>query len=166
MCLLLHEPRWNFFIYFGLSSRRSPSFIFTPFYLLSGFTGIDSEYEKPEAPELVLKTDSCNVNECIQQLVDLLQERVRRRKKNLFVNSLQNKVHIQLVFPSLNISVEYLKFLQISVIATVWQYCPIYKSITTVAVLKNQCCSLQKKKTCCNKCLIFDIRIVNFFAIC
>lgn len=46
---------------------------------LSGFTGIDSEYEKPEAPELVLKTDSCSVNECIQQLVDLLQERVRRR---------------------------------------------------------------------------------------
>lgn len=44
-----------------------------------GFTGIDSEYEKPEAPELVLKTDSCSVNECIQQLVDLLQERVRTR---------------------------------------------------------------------------------------
>lgn len=42
----------------------------------AGFTGIDSEYEKPEAPELVLKTDSCSVNECIQQLVDLLQERV------------------------------------------------------------------------------------------
>uniref|UniRef100_A0A3P9N2C5 3'-phosphoadenosine 5'-phosphosulfate synthase 1 n=1 Tax=Poecilia reticulata TaxID=8081 RepID=A0A3P9N2C5_POERE len=42
---------------------------------IRGFTGIDSEYEKPEAPELVLKTDSCSVNECIQQLVDLLQER-------------------------------------------------------------------------------------------
>ncbi|KAI2668201.1 Bifunctional 3'-phosphoadenosine 5'-phosphosulfate synthase 1 [Labeo rohita] len=41
----------------------------------AGFTGIDSEYEKPEAPELVLKTDSCSVNECIQQLLDLLQER-------------------------------------------------------------------------------------------
>uniref|UniRef100_A0A8C6KH07 3'-phosphoadenosine 5'-phosphosulfate synthase 1 n=1 Tax=Nothobranchius furzeri TaxID=105023 RepID=A0A8C6KH07_NOTFU len=33
---------------------------------IRGFTGIDSEYEKPEAPELVLKTDSCSVNECIQ----------------------------------------------------------------------------------------------------
>ncbi|KAK3573229.1 hypothetical protein QTP86_015790, partial [Hemibagrus guttatus] len=42
---------------------------------IRGFTGIDSEYEKPEAPELVLKTDSCSVNECIQQLLDLLQER-------------------------------------------------------------------------------------------
>uniref|UniRef100_A0A3B5KHC0 3'-phosphoadenosine 5'-phosphosulfate synthase 1 n=1 Tax=Takifugu rubripes TaxID=31033 RepID=A0A3B5KHC0_TAKRU len=44
-------------------------------YSRVSFTGIDSEYEKPEAPELVLKTDSCSVNECIQQLVDLLQER-------------------------------------------------------------------------------------------
>ncbi|XP_074848085.1 bifunctional 3'-phosphoadenosine 5'-phosphosulfate synthase 1 isoform X2 [Carettochelys insculpta] len=42
---------------------------------IKGFTGIDSEYEKPEAPELVLKTDSCDVNECIQQVVELLQER-------------------------------------------------------------------------------------------
>lgn len=42
---------------------------------IRGFTGIDSEYEKPEAPELVLKTDSCSVNDCIQQLIDLLQER-------------------------------------------------------------------------------------------
>ncbi|CAL8353499.1 unnamed protein product [Boreogadus saida] len=42
---------------------------------IRGFTGIDSEYEKPEAPDLVLKTDSCSLNECIQQLIDLLQER-------------------------------------------------------------------------------------------
>uniref|UniRef100_A0A8C5FKY3 sulfate adenylyltransferase n=1 Tax=Gadus morhua TaxID=8049 RepID=A0A8C5FKY3_GADMO len=44
-------------------------------FFVAGFTGIDSEYEKPEAPELVLKTDSCSLNECIQQLIDLLQER-------------------------------------------------------------------------------------------
>uniref|UniRef100_A0A8C7WAS2 3'-phosphoadenosine 5'-phosphosulfate synthase 1 n=2 Tax=Oncorhynchus TaxID=8016 RepID=A0A8C7WAS2_ONCMY len=42
---------------------------------IRGFTGIDSEYEKPEAPELVLKTDSCSVNESIQQLIDLLHEK-------------------------------------------------------------------------------------------
>eukprot|EP00069_Balaena_mysticetus_P001371 bmy_15296T0 len=41
---------------------------------IKGFTGIDSEYEKPEAPELVLKTDSCDVNDCVQQVVELLQE--------------------------------------------------------------------------------------------
>uniref|UniRef100_A0AAY5L1K0 Sulfate adenylyltransferase n=1 Tax=Esox lucius TaxID=8010 RepID=A0AAY5L1K0_ESOLU len=45
------------------------------FKLRNCFTGIDSEYEKPEAPELVLKTDSCSVNESIQQLIDLLQEK-------------------------------------------------------------------------------------------
>lgn len=38
-----------------------------------GFTGIDSEYEKPEASELVLKTNIASVSECIQQVVELLQ---------------------------------------------------------------------------------------------
>ncbi|KFV73233.1 Bifunctional 3'-phosphoadenosine 5'-phosphosulfate synthase 2, partial [Struthio camelus australis] len=40
---------------------------------IKGFTGIDSEYEKPEYPELVLKTNASSVSECIQQLVELLQ---------------------------------------------------------------------------------------------
>lgn len=43
---------------------------------LPGFTGIDSEYEKPEAPELVLKTNLSSVSECIQQIVELLQDQV------------------------------------------------------------------------------------------
>lgn len=42
----------------------------------AGFTGIDSDYEKPETPELVLKTDSSSVSECVQQVVELLQEQV------------------------------------------------------------------------------------------
>uniref|UniRef100_A0A9J7Y224 3'-phosphoadenosine 5'-phosphosulfate synthase 2a n=1 Tax=Cyprinus carpio carpio TaxID=630221 RepID=A0A9J7Y224_CYPCA len=41
---------------------------------IKGFTGIDSEYECPEAPELILKTGKLTVNECIQQLVDHLKE--------------------------------------------------------------------------------------------
>ncbi|KAL2082917.1 hypothetical protein ACEWY4_020690 [Coilia grayii] len=41
---------------------------------IKGFTGIDSDYERPDAPELVLKTGQITVNECIQQLVDLLKE--------------------------------------------------------------------------------------------
>ncbi|XP_054838559.1 bifunctional 3'-phosphoadenosine 5'-phosphosulfate synthase 2 isoform X1 [Eublepharis macularius] len=41
---------------------------------IKGFTGIDSEYEKPEMPELVLKTNVSSVSECIQQIIDLLQE--------------------------------------------------------------------------------------------
>ncbi|XP_053839524.1 bifunctional 3'-phosphoadenosine 5'-phosphosulfate synthase 2 [Vidua macroura] len=40
---------------------------------IKGFTGIDSEYEKPKAPELVLKTNVASVSECIQQVVELLQ---------------------------------------------------------------------------------------------
>ncbi|KAM4031730.1 bifunctional 3'-phosphoadenosine 5'-phosphosulfate synthase 2 [Anomaloglossus baeobatrachus] len=41
---------------------------------IKGFTGIDSGYEKPDAPELVLKTNLHTVNECIQQIVELLQD--------------------------------------------------------------------------------------------
>ena len=45
--------------------------IFSP-----GFTGIDSSYECPEAPELVLKTGDISVDECIQRVVELLKEQV------------------------------------------------------------------------------------------
>uniref|UniRef100_T1DDF6 Bifunctional 3'-phosphoadenosine 5'-phosphosulfate synthase 2-like protein n=1 Tax=Crotalus horridus TaxID=35024 RepID=T1DDF6_CROHD len=41
---------------------------------IKGFTGIDSEYDKPETPELVLKTNIFSVTECIQAIVELLQE--------------------------------------------------------------------------------------------
>ncbi|XP_028823348.1 bifunctional 3'-phosphoadenosine 5'-phosphosulfate synthase 2b [Denticeps clupeoides] len=40
---------------------------------IKGFTGIDSEYEKPDSPELVLKTGELTVNECIEQVVELLK---------------------------------------------------------------------------------------------
>ncbi|XP_067100474.1 bifunctional 3'-phosphoadenosine 5'-phosphosulfate synthase 2b [Osmerus mordax] len=41
---------------------------------IKGFTGIDSSYECPEAPELVLKTGDISVDECIQRVVELLKE--------------------------------------------------------------------------------------------
>ncbi|TRY98733.1 hypothetical protein DNTS_034765, partial [Danionella cerebrum] len=41
---------------------------------IKGFTGIDSEYEPPEAAELVLRTGELSINESIQLLVDLLKE--------------------------------------------------------------------------------------------
>ncbi|MXQ80542.1 hypothetical protein E5288_WYG009085 [Bos mutus] len=41
---------------------------------IKGFTGIDSDYEKPESPELVLKTNLSSVSDCMQQVVELLQE--------------------------------------------------------------------------------------------
>lgn len=42
----------------------------------AGFTGIDSNYEKPETPECVLKTNLSSVSDCVQQVVELLQEQV------------------------------------------------------------------------------------------
>uniref|UniRef100_A0A2K5ETR9 3'-phosphoadenosine 5'-phosphosulfate synthase 2 n=1 Tax=Aotus nancymaae TaxID=37293 RepID=A0A2K5ETR9_AOTNA len=41
---------------------------------IKGFTGIDSDYEKPETPERVLKTSLSTVSDCVQQVVELLQE--------------------------------------------------------------------------------------------
>ncbi|XP_028845710.1 bifunctional 3'-phosphoadenosine 5'-phosphosulfate synthase 2a [Denticeps clupeoides] len=41
---------------------------------IKGFTGIDSEYESPEDPELVLKTGELTVSDCIQHVVELLKE--------------------------------------------------------------------------------------------
>ncbi|XP_063076836.1 bifunctional 3'-phosphoadenosine 5'-phosphosulfate synthase 2b [Engraulis encrasicolus] len=40
---------------------------------IKGFTGIDSGYEKPETPDLVLKTGELTINECIEQVVELLK---------------------------------------------------------------------------------------------
>lgn len=45
-------------------------------FCFAGFTGIDSDYEKPESPELVLKTNLSSVSDCMQQVVELLQEQV------------------------------------------------------------------------------------------
>ncbi|KAL7873846.1 hypothetical protein AOLI_G00129170 [Acnodon oligacanthus] len=42
---------------------------------IKGFTGIDSKYESPEAPELELRTGDLTVNECILLVVNLLKEK-------------------------------------------------------------------------------------------
>lgn len=52
---------------------------------LPGFTGIDSQYERPEAPELVLKTGELSVNECIHQLLELLRDQVCGNRPSLLV---------------------------------------------------------------------------------
>lgn len=51
--------------------------------LSPGFTGIDSEYERPEAPELVLKTGELSVNECLHQVLEMLREQVSVTDNNL-----------------------------------------------------------------------------------
>ena len=64
----------------GMGHRSYAVMIMTtlrdPFLHTAGFTGIDSSYEAPENPDLVLKTNEQTLEECVDQLVTFLQERV------------------------------------------------------------------------------------------
>ena len=42
---------------------------------IKGFTGIDDPYEAPENPELVLRTDQLSIEQCVQALLDVLEQR-------------------------------------------------------------------------------------------
>lgn len=44
--------------------------------IIKGFTGIDQAYEKPEHPELVLKTTNSSIEESVDMVLELLQEQV------------------------------------------------------------------------------------------
>ena len=41
---------------------------------IKNFTGIDSEYEPPEAPEVTLDTSTMSVEECVNQVISYLKE--------------------------------------------------------------------------------------------
>jgi len=41
---------------------------------IKDFTGIDDPYEEPEDPELILDTDKMSVEECVQKVLDKLEE--------------------------------------------------------------------------------------------
>ncbi|MDE3841193.1 adenylyl-sulfate kinase [Bacillus methanolicus] len=43
--------------------------------LIKNFTGIDSPYEEPENPEIVLETDRYSIEECVEQLITYLTKR-------------------------------------------------------------------------------------------
>ena len=45
---------------------------------LPNFTGIDSAYEVPENPELILKTDELSVTEAVDKLVDSISKSANR----------------------------------------------------------------------------------------
>ena len=45
--------------------------------IYAGFTGIDQEYEAPHNPDLVLRAGDLSIDECVQDLVQLLKQRVR-----------------------------------------------------------------------------------------
>ena len=42
---------------------------------IKNFTGIDSAYEPPESPEVVLNTAECSVEDCSKQVIDFLRSR-------------------------------------------------------------------------------------------
>lgn len=44
--------------------------------MIKGFTGIDQAYEKPEHPELVVKTVDSTVEESTLTVVEMLEENV------------------------------------------------------------------------------------------
>ena len=44
--------------------------------LIKGFTGIDQPYETPVNPEVIIKTEKRTVEDCVQQIVEVLQENV------------------------------------------------------------------------------------------
>lgn len=58
---------------------------------IKGFTGVDQAYEKPERPDLVVKTVECSIEESMLQVVDLLVENEilpRHVRHNNFVQEL------------------------------------------------------------------------------
>ena len=42
---------------------------------INGFTGIDSPYESPETPEIILKTDTYPVEELVESVIKDLQDK-------------------------------------------------------------------------------------------
>ena len=46
--------------------------------IIKGFTGIDQPYEIPVNPEVTINTENRTVDDCVQQIVEILQENVRQ----------------------------------------------------------------------------------------
>jgi len=42
-----------------------------------GFTGVDSVYEAPSNPDLVLKAGAWSVSECVEHVINMLEKHVR-----------------------------------------------------------------------------------------
>lgn len=89
--------------------------------LIKGFTGIDGRYEKPDSPNLVLKTANAEINECVQQVVEILQEEgivpftTLDQVRELFVpeNEVQAAVALAQKLPSIDITSLDLQWLQV-----------------------------------------------------
>uniref|UniRef100_UPI00358F5887 bifunctional 3'-phosphoadenosine 5'-phosphosulfate synthase 2-like isoform X2 n=1 Tax=Myxine glutinosa TaxID=7769 RepID=UPI00358F5887 len=88
---------------------------------IKGFTGIDSGYEKPEAPALVLKTGQSTIAESLDQVFEMLQEKsivpraAFEEVRELFVseNQLDAKLIEARALPQLYISKLDVQWLQV-----------------------------------------------------
>jgi 3'-phosphoadenosine 5'-phosphosulfate synthase len=60
---------------------------------IRGFTGIDQNYEEPSSCELIIKAGELSVDECVQSVVKMLQE------KSIVPESATNQVKELFVFP-------------------------------------------------------------------
>lgn len=91
---------------------------------IKGFTGIDQAYEKPEHPELVIKTINSSVEECMLQVVEMLQENGiipaiaenYEKVQELFVphDRITSAFQESATLPKLNISELDLQWIQVS----------------------------------------------------
>ncbi|KAK4321464.1 hypothetical protein Pmani_007724 [Petrolisthes manimaculis] len=89
--------------------------------IIKGFTGIDSQYEKPETPDLVIKTAQCSIDECVHQVLETLEEweiiprSATEMVRELFVS--ENKLECAKAeaesLPSVNITQLDLQWLQV-----------------------------------------------------
>ena len=89
--------------------------------MIKGFTGVDSSYEIPETPDIVLKAGSLSVDECVQEILKMLEKHgvlfssIIAEVKELFVD--KNRVveleQEALTYPFLNISMLDMQWLQV-----------------------------------------------------
>lgn len=61
--------------------------------IIKGFTGVDSEYEAPTNPDLVLKAGEWSVSDCVERVINMLEE------NNIIPKSVTTQV-IELFVPS------------------------------------------------------------------
>ncbi|KAB7501653.1 Bifunctional 3'-phosphoadenosine 5'-phosphosulfate synthase, partial [Armadillidium nasatum] len=80
--------------------------------MIKGFTGIDSAYERPEIPDVTLKTHEFNIDECVQHVLEFLKNKeivpmaILEQVLDLFVpeSKLENAKKEAATLPSLDIT--------------------------------------------------------------
>ena len=48
---------------------------------IQNYTGVSAPYDEPRSPALVLETDKCTINDCVQTVVDFVQETLKAERQ-------------------------------------------------------------------------------------